>query len=96
MNVAETDIDQGLEPLFDLRDGLEHRQGVGDGKLEKVGDAVTLVLHGEGLVVVAAAATDLAKHIDIGQEVHLDAALAFALAGFAAAPVTLKEKRPAL
>jgi len=37
-------------------------------------------------MIVAAASADFADHIYIRQEVHFDAALTFALAGFAAAP----------
>ena len=35
-------------------------------------------------MIVAASAADFALHVDVGQEIHFDAALAFALAGFAA------------
>ena len=59
-------------------------QRVGDRRLQQVGDGVALVLHRQRLVVVALAAADLAQHVDVGQKIHLDAALALALAGFAA------------
>jgi hypothetical protein len=48
------------------------------------------------LLVVTAAVTHVAEHVDVGQEVHLDAPLAVALAGLAAAAWTLKLKRPGL
>ena len=39
--------------------------------------------YGEGLLVVAAPVADFALHVDVGHEVHFDAALAVALASFA-------------
>jgi len=47
-------------------------------------------------VVVTLAAADFADYVDVGKEIHFDAALAFALAGFAAASGHMKEKRPGL
>ncbi len=49
----------------------------------KIGDRLSFVLHRQGLVVVAVAAADFAQHVNIRQKIHLDAPLAFALAGFA-------------
>src|SRR5271170_3718075 len=85
MNVAEADIHQGLQLLFYLRNVFENRQRVGNRHLEQVGDGVAVVLYGQGFVVVAASAADFAEDVDIGKKIHLDAALAFALAGFATA-----------
>ena len=42
-------------------------------------------LYGQGFLVVAAAVAHLALDVDVGHEVHFDAALAVALAGLAAA-----------
>ena len=64
---------------------LRMGSGVGDGEVEEVGDGVAVEFDGEGFLIVTAAVTDFAEDVDVGQEVHLDAALAFALAGFAAA-----------
>ena len=44
----------------------------------------------EGFLIVTAAVTDVAEDVDVGQEVHLDALLAFALAGFAAAALDVE------
>ena len=85
MDVAEADIDQRLQLLPDLRDVVEHGQRVFDGEIEDVGDGVAVELDRERLLVVAPAVADFAEDVDVGQEVHLDAALAVALAGFAAA-----------
>src|ERR1019366_8823591 len=84
MNVSEADIDQGLQLLLDLRNVFENRQHIRYGHLEQVGDGVTVVAHGQGFVVIAASAAHFALHVNVGQKVHFDAALAFALARFAA------------
>ena len=44
----------------------------------------------EGFLVVAASVADLAEDVDVGKEVHLDAALAVALAGLAAAALDVE------
>src|SRR6185437_8086012 len=85
VNVAESDIDEGLQLLIDLGDVGEDGQGVFNGEVEDVGDGVTVEFYGEGFLIVTAPVTDFALDVDVGEEIHFDAALAFALAGFAAA-----------
>ena len=85
MDVAEADIDEGLQLLADLRDVGEHGERVFDGEVENVGDGVAVEFYGQRLLVVAAAVADFALYVDVGHEVHFDAALAVALAGLAAA-----------
>jgi hypothetical protein len=46
---------------------------------------VAVEFYGQRFLVVAAAVADFALHVDVGHEVHFDAALAVALAGLAAA-----------
>src|SRR2546422_9501531 len=46
---------------------------------------MAFVAHRERFRIVAAAAANLAHHVDIGKKIHFDAAEAVALAGFAAA-----------
>ncbi len=67
-----------------MREVLQDRQGIGHRHFQQIGDRVAVVLHRQRFLVVALAAADFAEDVDVGQEVHLDAALAFALAGFAA------------
>ncbi len=76
--------------MFDRRDVFEDRDGVGDGQVEEVGDAVAVELYREGLLIVTATVTYFAEDVDVGEEVHLDAALAFALAGFAASALDVE------
>ena len=84
VDVAQTDVHQRLQLLAHRGDVLEQGEGVGDRGFEQIGDGALLVLHRQGLVVVALAGAKVAQDVHIGQEVHLDAALALALAGLAA------------
>src|SRR6266446_5820963 len=84
VNVSEANVDQGLQLLFDLRDVFQNLQHVRHGSFQQVGDGVAVVVNRQGFVVVAAAAADFALHVNVGQEVHFDAALAFALTSLAA------------
>ena len=56
-----------------------------DRHVEDLRDVAALVLHLQRLAVVALAVADLAGHVHVGQEVHLDLHHAVALAGLAAA-----------
>src|SRR3546814_9936657 len=55
-----------------------------DRQVENVGDRLVLEGDLQGLAVVALALADVALHVDVGQEVHLDLDDAVALAGLAA------------
>src|SRR3979411_3303331 len=92
MNVSESDVDQGLQLLFDLRDVLQNLQHVRHRRFQQVGDGVSVVVNRQCFVVVAASAADFALHVNVGQEVHFNAALAFALAGLAASASNVEGK----
>ena len=85
LDVAQADVDQRLELARDRRHRLEQLQRVLDRHLQHVVDAVALVEDLQRLAVVALAVADVAGHVHVGQEVHLDLDQAVALAGFAAA-----------
>ena len=51
MDVAEADIDEGLELGVDGGDVLEDGDGVFDGQVEQVGDGVAVEADGEGLLI---------------------------------------------
>ena len=57
-------------------------------------DAVALVEDLERLAVVALAVADIAGHVDVRQEVHLDLDQAVALAGLAAAAADVEAEAP--
>src|SRR5580693_673390 len=96
MNVAKADVNQRLQLLFYLRDVFKNGQRVGNWHLEQVSDRVAVVLDGQRLVIVAASTADLAEHVNIGQEIHFDAALAFALARFATSSGNVEGKTSGL
>ena len=50
----------------------------------------------EGFLIVTATVTYVAEDVNVGQEVHLDALLAFALAGFAASALHVEGEAPGL
>ena len=83
--ISQPHVYQGLQLLSDLRNILQNRQRIRDRHFQQVGDGVSFVLHRQGFMVIALAAADFAKHIDIGQEIHFNPPLSFALAGLAAA-----------
>ena len=57
---------------------------------------VAVVVDRQRFVVVAASAADFALHVNVGQKIHFDAALAFALAGFAASAGDVEGEAPGL
>jgi hypothetical protein len=57
-------------------------------------DVAALVADLERLAVVALALADVAGHVDVGQEVHLDLDHAVALAGLAAAALHVEAEAP--
>ena len=83
-DVAEADRRQRLQAPADLRDVLEELQRLLDGHVEDVGDRLALEMDVERLAVVALAVALLARHVDVGQEVHLDLDLAVSAADLAA------------
>src|SRR5262249_35895386 len=85
MDVAQAHALQGRELVADRRHRAEELGAFVDGHVEHLGDALALERDLERLAVVALALADVALHIDVGQEMHLDLDDAVALAGFAAA-----------
>ena len=59
---------------------------------EDFGDALALVLNFERVAIVALAAAYFAGDVNVGQEMHLDADDAVALAGFAASALDVEGK----
>ena len=94
-DVAEADLDQRLHVPRDRRDRGEEVGGLLDRHVEDLGDGLALVVHLERLAVVAGAVADLARDVDVRQEVHLDLDRAVAGARLAAAALDV-EREPAL
>src|ERR1700745_1548559 len=83
MDVSKTHVYECLQLLTDLWNVFENGQSICDGCFEQISYRLSFVAHLESLMVVTLAATDLAKHIHVGQKIHLDTALPFALASLA-------------
>ncbi len=96
MDVAQPNIHQRLQFLSDLRNVFQNWQRVGNRGLQQIGDGLAVELHRQCFLVVAASAADFAEHVHVRQEIHLDAALAFALAGLAASAGDIEGKTSGL
>ena len=84
-DIAEADLAERAELRFKLWKVAEEFERFLHGHFQHVRDALALVVHLERFAVVALALADLAGHVNIGQEVHLDLELTVARAGLAAA-----------
>ncbi len=87
---------QRLQLALDAGDVLEERQRILHGHVQHLGDVLPPIGDLKGLTIVALPIADLARHIDIRQEVHLDLDLTVTLARFAATMCmieTVRERR---
>ena len=82
-DVAEAYILDGLDLAEDLGHVLEELDGLIDGHVEHVGNRLAFIAHFERFTVVTLAVALLARHLDIGQEVHLDGLVTIAATGLA-------------
>ena len=89
-DVAEPDVDERAQVPGDRRDGREELGRLLDRHVEDLGDGLALEVHLERLAVVARAVADLARDVDVRQEVHLDLDRAVAGAGLAAAALDVE------
>ena len=92
-HVAEPDVGQGAHVAGDGRLVGEELPRVGARHVENLGDVAALEGHLQGVAVVALALAQLAGHVHVGQEVHLDADGAVTPAGLAA-PALHVEREP--
>ena len=79
-NVAQTDVDKRGKVAVNRVDGLEEVRCLRNWHVEHLGDVLALVVHLQGLAVIASALTHLTRNIHVRQEVHLDLDGAIALA----------------
>ena len=78
-DIAETYILQRLDLVENLRHVLEEFHRLVDGHIQYVGDALALISHLQGLTVVSFAMTNLARYVDIREEIHLDGLVTISL-----------------
>ena len=95
-HVSETDLGERLEVAVDRGDRLEELTSLLDRHVQHLGDGLALVVHLEGLAVVPRSVADLARDVDVRQEVHLDLQRAVALARLAAAALDVEREPPLL
>ena len=93
-DVAEADVQQGLQFAGDLGLVGEKDHCFLHRHVQHIGDGLFLVLDLQGLAVVAGPLADLAGDVDVGQKVHLDLQNAVALAGFASAALDVEAEPP--
>ena len=93
-HVAEADVDQRLHVAGDGRLVGEELERLLAAQVEHVGDVLVLERDVERVAVVAGALAHLARHVDVGQEVHLDLDRAVARAGLAAAALDVEAEPP--
>src|SRR3954452_17868285 len=96
MNVPEPNVVERLELRLYVPDGGKELVRLLDCHLEDVGDRLALVVDLERFAVVALALADLARDVDVRQELHLDLEDPVALAVLAATALDVERKTPGL
>ncbi len=89
-DVSHAHIRQGLQLPPDPGDVLEEFQGLVNGHIQNIPDALPFVLHLQGFPVVPFPPADFTGHINVGQKVHFNFDDAIAAAGFAAPALDVK------
>src|SRR5262249_48082097 len=90
--VAEPDLVEHLQSPQDLRRAAEEGQRFANGEIEHLMDGPPAVADLEHLRLEAFAVALVARHEDVGEELHLDAHFALALAGLAASARHVERK----
>ena len=91
-DIAEADIKQGLQFACNQRHWFEEHMRIFDRHAQHFGDVLALVLHLQRFAVIAFAMADVARHIHVRQEVHLDLDYTIALTRFAAAALDVERE----
>src|SRR5712672_3637942 len=96
LHVAESDFHDGGKLLLNLRNVFKELERVHGLHVQDVADRVALEAHCESFGIVTPPAAYFAHHVNIGQEIHLDAAQAITLASFAAAALDVEAEAAGL
>src|SRR6266568_353294 len=89
-HITQTYIIECLHFVEDRRYVREEAQRLFYRHVQYIGNILALVVYLQRLAIVAFAFAHLARHIDIGQEIHLDFHDALTLTGFASPPLDIK------
>ena len=92
LDIAETNVLDGLDLVEDIGHVLEELHSLVDGHIEHIGNRLTFVAHLEGFAVITFAMTILARHLDVGQEIHLDSLISITAAGFATTTLDIERE----
>src|SRR5665647_2453529 len=92
LEVAEADLDEGIELLRDLRPAGEKEAGFGDAQAEDLVDILAVPADVEDLLFEALALAGVADEADVRKELHLDDLDPGPLAVFAAAAGRVERK----
>src|ERR1041385_8267143 len=79
LNVAKTDVIQGLQLLPYLRNIFQDWKSVRDGILQQIGNRLSFESHRQRFMVITMSAANFAQDINVRHKIHFNAALAFAL-----------------
>src|SRR5213075_2947611 len=94
MDVSESYVVEQFEFRPDTRLMLEEIERLRDRQVEHIGDRLSFITDLQRFTIVPPAFTDLARDVDVGQEVHLDFHEPVALAGFAASAFDVEREPP--
>src|SRR5258708_27374704 len=94
LDVAEPHFEERGELALDRRHRGEEVVRLLDRHVQDLVDRAPLVEHLERLPVVALAVADVARHVDVGKEMHLDLDHAVALARLAPAALDVEREAP--
>ena len=92
VNVAKTYIVESLQLVLNTRNICKECKCLVNRHVKHVGDRLAVIENLERLAVIALAMADLARNVDVRQEVHLNLDLAVALTSLAAASLDVKRE----
>ncbi len=95
-DIAQADILKGLQAAHHRLEVGEDFGGGIDGQVEYIGDGIALVAHLQSFPVVALAMADIAGHVHVGEELHLDLDLTVPAARLAASAAHIERETPLL
>ena len=95
-DIAKAHFFQGFQMTVNGRNIPEELQRLTDAHIQYIENALILIFHFQSFPVVPASLADLARNIDIRQEMHLDLDNPVAAAGFAPAAFYIEAEAPLL